>query len=84
MKYEIRKLWGNKIILVGIVVLMIISINYGYKIVYSIVQSNIDLADDIYKGEYTLEKFEMLSQEFEIQKQTKGVQSFQIARLLSA
>ena len=61
MKYEIRKLWGNKIILIGILVLMIISINYGYKIVYSIVQSNIDLADDIYKGEYTLEKFEMLS-----------------------
>ena len=70
MKYEIRKLWVNKIILIGILVLMIISINYGYKIVYSIVQSNIDLADDIYKGEYTLEKFEMLSQEFEIQKQS--------------
>lgn len=70
MKYEIRKLWGNKIILIGILVLMIISINYGYKIVYSIVQSNIDLADDIYKGEYTLEKFEMLSQEFEILKQS--------------
>ena len=72
MKYEIRKLWGNKIILIGILILMVISIKYGYKVVYSIANSNINLADDIYKGEYTQEKFEMISQNYETLKQSGG------------
>ena len=64
MGYEIRKLWGNKIMLLGLVVLVFVSLYYGYKNINSNLPEYVNMVDEAYRGEYTEEKLEGLREKF--------------------
>lgn len=67
MRYEIKKLCSNKIMLVGLLVLVIISLYYGYKDMDVEALEYVNRVDETYRGEYTVEKLELLAEKFENQ-----------------
>ena len=67
MGYEIKKLCGNKIMLLGLMVLVIISLYYGYKDMDVEALEYVNRVDEAYRGEYTVEKLELLAEKFENQ-----------------
>lgn len=64
MGYEIRKLLGNKIILLGLLVLVLVSLYYGYKNINTNLPEYVNMVDEAYRGEYTEEKLEGLREKF--------------------
>ena len=70
MGYEIKKLCSNKIILLGLIVFVIISLYYGYKDMNTEAIEYVNRVDEAYRGEYTAEKLELLAEKFE--NQTEG------------
>ncbi|MBQ2982560.1 MAG: hypothetical protein IJD58_10635 [Lachnospiraceae bacterium] len=64
MGYEIRKLWGNKIMLLGLLVLIFVSLYYGYENINSNLPEYVNMVDEAYKGKYTEEKLERLREKF--------------------
>ena len=67
MRYEIKKLCSNKIMLVGLLVLVIVSLYYGYKDMDVEALEYVNRVDETYRGEYTVEKLELLAEKFENQ-----------------
>ena len=64
MGYEIKKLWGNKILLLGMLVLVFVSLYYGYENVNSNLPEYVNMVDEAYKGEYSEEKLEGIREKF--------------------
>ncbi len=64
MKYEIRKLCNNKVFLIGLLVVVAMAIYYGYDLTSNNMSNYMDDVDDIYKGEYTEDKYDLIEEKF--------------------
>lgn len=72
MRYELKKIFGNKILLVGIIVSIVFTMYSAYMVYYKVRldEKDVKMNDNYYKcmGEYSEEKAELISEEYEKSK----------------
>ena len=65
MRFEFKKIFSNKVICIGLIVLIAYIIHYSYLIYGFDLSNEYQRVDDKYYGEYTEEKYKLLSEQIE-------------------